>query len=160
MSYALNIPVKESISEIRKLLRSVIPFLQPRLKLLLAMKKHNNNPVSKATLMNETGLCSYSVQSWRTLYAKGGIESLLKHNKRGFKPSIISKDNHEKLASKLNDPENGIRGYKELHLWAIEEFNIQLSYDTLYKYCVRHFKSKIKVARKYHAKKDEEKASS
>lgn len=156
MSNSLVVPVKESIQELRTLLKSSIPFIQPRIKLLLLMKKYDNESISKRALMEQSGLCSYSVHKWRTLYKVGGIENLLKHNKKGFKPTKLSAEVHKKLEAKLKDPENGLRGYKELQEWILKEFNNQISYNTLYKYCVKNFGSKIKVARKYHAKKDEE----
>lgn len=156
MSHALIISIKESTQELRLLLKSSIPFLQPRVKLLLAMKKYDNKPVSKRELMEQTGLCSYSVHKWRTMYNTGGIDNLLSHNKKGFKPSKFTAEQHKKLEAKLKDPENGIRGYKELQEWAHQEFNNQVSYNTLLKYCIKNFGSKVKVARKYHAKKDDE----
>lgn len=157
MSNALNIPVKESLNELKAYLKSSIPFLQPRVRLLMVMKKQDSKPISKRDLMEQTGLCSYCVQQWRTLYRIGGIENLLKHNKTGFKPSKITKEQHLKLEAKLNDPENGIRGYKELKEWVEKELGNPVLYNTLLKYCVKNFGSKVKVARKYHAKKSEEK---
>ena len=84
MSLALNISIKESIQELRTLLKSSIPFLQPRVKLLLVMKKLDNKAVSKRELMDQTGLCSYSIHKWRTLYKFGGITNLHSHNKRAL----------------------------------------------------------------------------
>ena len=156
MAHALNIHIKESPQELRLLLKKSIPFLQPRIKLLLAMKRYENQPVSKRELMDQIGLCSYSVHTWRTLYKLGGIDNLLKHNKKGFKPSKLTAEQHQKLEAKLHDPENGIRGYKELQEWVLLEFKNQISYNTLLKYCVKNFGSKVKVARKYHAKKNDE----
>jgi hypothetical protein len=156
MSNSLFIPVKESVQELRMLLKKSMSFLQPRIQLLLTMKKNGDKPVSKRALMEQTGLCSYSVQKWRSLYAKGGIELLLSHNKTGFKSPIIDSKTKLKLEKKLNDSENGLRGYKELLEWVITEFKSEISYNTLYKYCRKNFGTKIKVARKYHAKKDEE----
>lgn len=153
MSIALHIPVKESMKELKVFLKSSIPFIQPRVKLLIVMKKFDNKPVSKRELMEQTGLCSYSVHKWRTLYQTGGIENLLKHNKKGFKPSKITKEQHLKLEEMLNNPENGIRGYKELKEWVEKELGNPILYNTLLKYCVKNFGSKVKVARKYHAKK-------
>lgn len=159
MSKALITIIKESTKELRTLLKSTIPFLQPRVKLLLAMKKYDNEPVSKRELMEQTGLCSYSVHKWRTMYNSGGIDNLLKHNKKGFKPSKLSAEQHKILEAKLRDPENGISGYKELQQWVLEEFKSQISYNTLLKYCIKNFGSKVKVARKYHAKKDDERVN-
>jgi len=123
------------------------------------MKKYDNKPVSKRELMEQTGLCSYSVHKWRTLYNSGGIDNLLKHNKKGFKPSKLSAEQHKRLEAKLRGPENGIRGYKKLQEWVLEEFKTQISYNTLIKYCIKNFGSKVKVARKYHAKKDDERVN-
>lgn len=159
MSNSLFIPVKESVQELNTLLRKSIPFLKPRIQLLLTMKKNGNKPISKRALMEQTGLCSYSVQKWRNLYATGGIEQLLLHNKIGFKRSIIDGKTKQKLETKLNDAENGLRGYKELLEWVVTEFKTEISYNTLYKFCRKNFGTKIKVARKYHAKKDEEAVS-
>jgi transposase len=156
MSNALTTPVKESLQELRLILKSCIPFLQPRIKLLLVLKKYDSKPVSKRELMEQTGLCSYSVHKWRTLYSNGGLVNLLTHNKTGFKPSKITAEQHKKLEAKLKDPENGIRGYKELQQWVLKEFGNQIPYNTLLKYCIKNFGSKVKVARKYHAKKDNE----
>jgi transposase len=154
MATARITPIKETTTELRTLLKTSIPMFQPRIRLLMVIKKYGANPVSKRALMEETGYSSDSVHNWRSLYAKGGIEALLTHKKIGFKKSIISKENHEKLAAKLKDPENGIQGYKELNEWVLAEFKTEISYNTLLKYCVRHFGSKVKVARKYHAQKD------
>lgn len=160
MSNSLLIPVKESVQELNTLLKKSIPFLKPRIQLLLTMKKNGNKPISKRALMEQTGLCSYSVQKWRNLYATGGVELLLLHNKKGFKPTIIDTKTKQKLETKLKDAENGLRGYKELLEWVVSEFKTEISYNTLYKFCRKNFGTKIKVARKYHAKKDEEAVSS
>lgn len=154
MSNPLIIPIKESATELRTILKNSIPFLQPRIKLIMTMKKYGNQAISKRELMEATGLCSYSVHKWRTLYKEGGIDALLQHNKKGFKPTKLSAQEHQKLEAKLKNPENGIRGYKELQQWVATELNNQISYNTLLKYCIKHFGSKVKVARKYHAKKD------
>ena len=69
------------------------------------------------------GFCSHSVHKWRTLYKLDGIANLLIHNKKRFKPSKFIAEEHKKLEAKLNDPENGIRGYKELQEWVLKEFN-------------------------------------
>lgn len=56
----------------------------------------------------------------------------------------------------MHDPQNGLRGYIELLSWAEEEFKKSIKYNTLLKYATRHFGSKIKTARKSHAKKDDD----
>ena len=60
------------------------------------------------------------------------------------------------IEKSLNDPKNGLRGYIELHAWVEKEFNKQVKYNTLLKYCIKNFGSKVKVVRKSHVKKDEQ----
>jgi hypothetical protein len=43
--------------------------------------------------------------------------------------------------------------------WIEKEFNKQVKYNTLLKYSIKNFGSKVKVARKSHVKKDEEAVS-
>jgi hypothetical protein len=159
MSNSLLIPVKESVQELKAHLKNAIPFIKPRVQFIMALKRNGDKPISKRALMEQTGLCSYSVQKWRGLYAKGGIELLLTHNKIGFKKPIINSSAKSKLETKLKDSENGLRGYKELLEWVVTELKCEISYHTLYNYCKKNFGTKIKVARKYHAKKDEEAVS-
>lgn len=88
------------------------------------------------------------------MYLSGGIELLCSHKKTGFQPSIISNKEHEVISSLLNNPQNGLRGYNELMIYLENEFNKKIKYNTLLKYCIKNFKSSIKVARKSHVKKD------
>jgi len=39
----------------------------------------------------------------------------------GFKKSVVSKKEHDKIATMLNDPKNDIRGYTELLEWVNKE---------------------------------------
>jgi hypothetical protein len=64
--------------------------------------------------MDPTVLWCYYVHKRSELYNDGVIDSLLKNNKKGFKPIKLASEQYKKREEKLNDPENGIRGYKEL----------------------------------------------
>jgi len=97
---------------------------------------------------------SSSIQIWRKLYEKGGLSLLLEDKRIGFKPSLITQEEYEKIEAKLHDPTNGLRGYVELQEWISAEFDKTIKYNTLLKYCGRNFGSKSKVARKIHVKKD------
>jgi transposase len=156
MSSAKRISVKESLSEIKLLLKSVSSFLVPRVRVLLALKKHEGTGISKRALAELVGVSNNSVQTWRSLYSSGGIDALLSHKKTGYKPSVISAKVHVALKDKLNNPTNGLSGYKDLQHWVREHFESDINYNTLLAYCKRHFGTKIKVARKSHVKKDDQ----
>lgn len=160
MAHALYIPVKETLKELRQILKQASPLIQPRIKLLIAMKKADVDGISKRALMGEVGVCGQSIHTWRTTYKKNGLKALITHKKRGFKPSVFTAKEHDKIKIKLNDAENGLRGFKELQEWIIREFKKEVKYNTVLKYTIKHFGAKVKVARKYHAKKEEEAVNS
>ena len=77
MSNALHIPVKESLIELRNHLKNAIPMIQPRIKMLILMKKSGEKALSKRDLMESLGVSSQSIQDWRSAYKTGGIELLM-----------------------------------------------------------------------------------
>lgn len=157
MAKPLQIHVKEDINELRQLLRQLGELLGKRIRMLIEIKRHQDQGgISKRALSEITGVNHNSIVKWRQMYMDGGIEALLTHGRIGFKPSIITPEEHEKLAAKLTDPTNGLQGYKELQRWIEEEFGKDIKYTTVYEYVKRHFDTKIKVARKSHIKKDEQ----
>jgi transposase len=122
------------------------------------MKKAGESGISKRKLMDSVGVCSQSIDKWRTAYRYGGIEALLANGKKGRcgKPSIFTKEEHQKIEALLHDPKNGIPGYVELQKWIFNEFQKEVKYNTVFKYATRHFGSKVKTARKSHIRKDHE----
>lgn len=157
MAKPLIIEVKESDKELRVLLKHSSIMMHPRIKMLIAIRKAGTKGISKRELMNEIGVCSQSIHNWRTAYRTGGIESLLSNGRKGKtgRPSVFSKQEHEKIKQKLNDPKNGLVGYVELKQWIKKEFDKDIKYNTILKYSARHFGSSVKTARKSHVKKDE-----
>lgn len=158
MSFALYIPVKESLQELRKLLRKSSLMMQPRIKMVIAIKVAGESGISKRALMETVGVCSQSIHNWRTAYKEGGMDALLVNGRKGVvgKPSVFTEQEHKQIEQKLNDPKNGLAGYVELQQWIATEFNKEVKYNTVLKYAMKNFGSKVKVARKSHVKKNEE----
>lgn len=155
MAHAKNLIIKETEKEIKKLLKQSIPFIGQRLRVLLVLKQNETEGISKREVAKLAGVDPNSVQNWRTLYINFGIEGLMEHKKKGFKPSVFTSTEHHKLEAKLNNPQNGLQGYVELKAWLEKESGKTFNYNTLLYYCIRNFKSSVKVARKSHVKKDE-----
>lgn len=156
MALPKQIIVKETLAELKALLKKASSIIAPRLRVLIEIKKHEEAGISKRALAHLVGVDPNSVQTWRTLYYEGGLEALRTHGKTGFRPSVFTKEEHTSIENKLKNPTNGLRGYSELLNWTEHEFKKQIRYNTLMKYCIKNFGSKIKVARKSHIKKDQE----
>jgi transposase len=154
MSRAKQMYVNESVTDLKRLSGNRSVTISNRIRMLILIKNNEGESFSKQSLGKMLGVSSSSIQIWRKLYEKGGLSLLLEDKRIGFKPSLISQTEHEKLESKLNDPTNGLRGYVELQEWISQEFGKIIKYNTVLKYCGRHFGSKSKVARKSHVKKD------
>lgn len=156
MSYSKVFTIKESVAEIKKLQKTSANIISKRLQALLVFKRYEVEGVSKRIVADEVGVNHNSIQTWRSLYIKGGIEELMRHNNKGYKPSKINSDQEGVLKKILHNPENGFVGYIELQTWFNETYKTDIQYNTFRGFIIRKFKSKIKVARKYHAKKDQE----
>jgi len=155
MSKATIIHVKESSKELKQLQKNQPLTIIKRLNMLLELKKNGINGLSKRQLAKLIGVDPNSIQKWRTIYVNAGIKGIISHGRIGFKPSLITKEEHKKIEHKLNQPKNALRGYKELMQWIKDEFGKEIKYTTVVEYSKRHFGSKIKVARKSHLLKDE-----
>lgn len=156
MSNTLFIPVVEPITLLKQKLKKAIPLFAPRIRMLIEMKQAGSSGISKRALMERVGASSQSIHTWRTNYKNGGLTLLLSHHKTGFKPPTFNNEEHKELEKILHNPTNNITGYVELNEWVLKEFNKQVKYNTLLKYCIKHFQSKVKVARKSHIKKDDD----
>jgi transposase len=155
MSKAKLIHIKESSQELKQLQKNQPLTIIKRLNMLIELKKNGANGISKRQLAKLIGVDPNSIQKWRTIYINKGITGIISHGRIGFKPSLITKEEHKKIELKLNQPKNALRGYKELMQWIKDEFGKELKYTTVVEYSKRHFGSKIKVARKSHILKDE-----
>lgn len=156
MALAKLFTIKESLPELRRLQKLSIPMIAYRIRALIEFKKSEESGISKREVAAIIGVNHNSVQTWRNMYIKGGIKKLLNYTKHTGRTPILTSQEHKKVESKLKDPRNGLRGYIELQTWIENEFNKPIKYNTLLKYSIRKFGSKVKVARKSHIKKDKE----
>jgi transposase len=157
MAHAKVIIIPETEKDIKSLIKKSTPFIAQRLRVLLILKQHETTGISKREVSFLAGVCPGSVQKWRTLYIRDGIDGLLKHNKIGYKPSVFTSAERIKIQEKLNNPENGLHGYVELKEWIRKELGKDVLYRTVVNYCVTNFHSSVKVARKSHINKDVDK---
>ncbi len=155
MAKAKIIQVKESVKELKTLQKDQSLTIIKRLNMLIELRKNGAHGISKRHLAKLVGVDPNSIQKWRTMYLKRGISAIISHGRVGFKPSLINKEEHEKIEKKLNQPKGALRGYKELVQWVKNEIGKEIKYTTMVEYAKRHFGSKIKVARKSHVLKDD-----
>ena len=156
MSNAKPLQIKESVKELIQFRKDCSDTISKRILMLLTIKREKKQAISKRDLAKLIGVDPNSITTWKKVYEQQGISGLISDGRIGFKPSVVSAQEHKMIEKKLKDPQNGIRGYTELLDWVKTELSKDMKYITLLKYSKRHFGSKIKVARKSHVKKDEQ----
>lgn len=155
MANALSIKVKESLKELKVLLKKTAAHHSSKIRMLIEIKK-SDVLLSKNELAERVGVNHNSIQTWRTKYKKGGTVELLKDGRIGFKPSIITPSAHKKIKLKLHKAEADFSSYKQLHAWVEKKLVQGVNYNSLRHYVKRHFGAKLKVPRKSHIRKDKE----
>ena len=150
-----KLTIKESLDDLYKLRnKSSNNMITKRLEMLIECKKHEEDGISKEDLSRLVGCCGQSVIDWRKAYEKGGIELLMKHNRKPNRQPILNEEERKSLEAKLMDADNPCIGYVELVDWVEANIGKRMKYITLYCYAKRNFGTKIKVPRKSHVKKD------
>lgn len=154
MPKKIDISIKESISDLNKAYLKVSGsrLKQDRIKtlLLVAEKKcHFQSDIAK-----KLGRTEKTIRDWLKLYSTDGLSGLLTVKSGGNNTKTLSKEVINLIAQKITDANTTITSYVELQLLIEEQTNEKVAYGALYSHCRRKFKSKLKVARKSHYKKD------
>lgn len=153
MPKKIQITVLESEKELRLLLsKNTTDRVRARIKALLLLKQGKVEYQSQ--LATKLGFTEKTIREWLKLYQSEGLSSLITVRVGGNRDSVFSKDVLEFIEAQLNNSQTTITSYTELHRLIEDTFGQVVNYKTLNGYCKRVFKSKLKVSRKSHYKKD------
>lgn len=153
MPKKIDIKVSESESKLQNLYsKSTSDIMRDKIKTLLLIKTERFSYQTELSI--ELKRTPKTIRTWLNKYEKGGIAELLDTNRGGNNAKIITNEINEYISKKVSDPHTHITSYVELLLLIENEFNIKIPYTTLYMHCRRRHKTKLKVSRKSHYKKD------
>lgn len=155
MASTIKINIKEDLSYLISLLKSERDSLVANRIRCLVLLKEEKFKKRKDLAAN---LCiSYaSLKRWLKIYRESGFAALLSIKQSTGRKNSITEEVHNALFERLHDSESAFISYKEVVLWLEESYKIEVKYETLRTYMIRHFKSKLKSPRKSHYKKDEQ----
>ncbi len=151
-----TITVKESATELAKLIANSTPAIKPRLKMLLAIV---NGITSYNELIAKTKSNRESIRQWKNIYSRNGIGGLLEDNRGGKRHGAINEKQKVELRKKLSDPKGGFTSYKQAAAWINKTFELEMNYHAVNMYLKRNFGTKLKVGRKTHIQKDDSAAA-
>ena len=155
MSYKSKITVAEDLIELRKKLNSTKDHkVKLKLKSLIILKE---NPGKRQEDIANYLCIGYStLKRWYRNYSTKDLDSFITIVPTGQKKSVIPEEVHEALKEKLHDSSYPLLGYWDAVSWVESNFGVTVKYQTLRKYMIKHFGTKLKVPRKSHYKKDEQ----
>jgi transposase len=116
---------------------------------ILTKKYHFQSDIAKKLGRNEK-----TVRDWIKLYSKQGFACLIQVKSGGNNTRTLSEKVIDLIEEKVTDSNSTITSYVELQLLIEEQTKEKIAYGALYSHCRRKFKTKLKVARKSHYKKD------
>ena len=146
----LSFPIKENLTELRKLQKQ-LPRKYKAIQMLIVVKQ--KGALSKDALAAMVGASDRSIQTWRSNYITGGMAQMLVDNRGGKKPGKITAAVHQQLSKRLHNPQQGFRSFIEIQQWLLNEFSIAMEYHAVNKYVKRKFGARLKVSRKSHVLK-------
>ena len=134
--------------------KSTSRLAQDRIKTLLYVrtKKYEH----QSDIAKRLGRTEKTIREWLKSYSSKGFESLVTIKSGGNNTRTLSNQVIALIEEKLTDSKTTITSYVELLLLIEAETGDRVAYGALYSHCRRKFKSKLKVARKSHYKKDPE----
>ena len=115
MAKAKQLFVRERVTELKRFLSNRSVTICNRVRMLILIKNNEGENFSKQSLGKMLGVSSSSVQIWRKLYEEGGLSLLLEDKRIGFKPSLITEEEHKKIEEKLHNPTNGLESIHSCH---------------------------------------------
>lgn len=153
MPKKIDITINESVDYLnRSYSKATSRLVQDRLKtlILVATKKYH----FQSDLAKKLGRSEKTVRGWLKLYATFGFAALIEVKSGGNNTRTLSDQVIDLIEQTVTDANTTVTSYVELQLLLEEQTNQKVAYGALYSHCRRKFKTKLKVARKSHYKKE------
>ena len=147
--------LKESIKELEDL-RSNTKNYRLKTRLLYLILKDDIRFNTLDSLSQQLDVSVSSLRRWRIIYQTKGLTQLLTISNGGKRREVVTLDIHKGLEKKVNNSDDPLLGYNHAIEWVKDEFGVVLKYNTLRTYMKLHFKTKLKIPRKSHYKKDDQ----
>ena len=110
--------------------------------------------VFRSDIAKKLGRRPNTIGDWIKLYEQKGLKGLVEIQSGGNNTKVIPSQAISYVKERLTTVNTTITSYVELRLLIEERLGESIPYGALYAPCRRHHRSKLKVSRKSHYKKD------
>jgi transposase len=135
----LELPVKESTTDLQAMHARCLPRMKPRIEMLIALKQ--NEKISRVNLANKLKVSYGSVIKWSNIYKQGGIGKLLEYKLT----LIITPEVYAYIENRFK--QNKFSNFSELYRKISKDYLPDIKYYTLHRYVHRHFRGEINTAK-------------
>lgn len=147
--------IKESVPELQKMLVKQKSFKgEKRIRSLIEIKSARFS--TRQELADYLCVHKRTLERWINNYKSGGIPEMLSDKPKIKQSKIITPAIHQGLEQKVNDPHDPFLGYWDAQNWVQQEYGVEIKYQRIREYMIKHFKTKVKSPRKSHIKKDKQ----
>ena len=154
MSTAREFIIKESPTELRSIRKKQTVYrIEKRVIWLLELQK--SKFTTREALATFLGIHLRTQERWIQKYIAGGMDELLTDKPKNIGSRVITREIHKGLSERVNSSEHPFLGYWDALQWVKTQYNVAVQYHNLRRYLIQHFKTKLKVPRKSHYKKDD-----
>ena len=147
--------IKESVLDLKKL-KSQQNTLSKQKRVLCLIHLLECKFKTKKELSTYLGVGIRTQERWLSKYRTAGLELMLTDEPKNKGSKIITAAIHQGLEKKVNNSVAPFLGYWDAERWVYDQYGVQVKYHNLRKYLIKHFRTKLKVARKSHYKKEEQ----
>lgn len=145
MPRQLQIEIAQSVEQLERQLKTARTASQKeRLQMLWWLK--NGQVKGHQQLAERLGRDPSTVTRWLQRYRRGGLERLLEVKVAPGQTRRITAESMAGLKARLNSPE-GFSSYGEIVRWLKANYQLELSYATVYYWVHYRLKAKLKVPR-------------
>ena len=146
-------PILESAEELKTLLsKSLSKRVSERVHALYLIQ--SSQVRTRQEISSLLGRHRRTVGNWLALYEQEGLSGLLTLRTRPNNPLSLDDQELGQLRERLSHPA-GFGSYLEVRDWIAERFRKSLGYSTVHQLVRYRLRSKLKVPRKIHERKDE-----
>jgi len=154
MSKSSTLEIIESNDELEKL-RLAQTRLKYEKRVIALQRIKLDKSETRQNLANYLMVKKRTLEGWLTEYRRNGIDGLLQVKARRKGSKFITEEIHAALGEILNDPKKGFSSYVEARSWVNEKYRMDIKYNSLRNYLIKHFGTKVKSPRKSHIEKDQ-----
>ena len=153
MPKQIETTITESLSFLKKsYIKETRRLVKDRIKTLLYVKE--NSLRYQSSIAKKLGRNEKTIRDWLALYSTKGYSELVKVKSGGNNTRTISDKVVKLIEFHVTNSETTITSYIELQHILEESTGEKIAYTALYSHCRQKYKTKLKVSRKSHYKKD------